>query len=260
MLLLEKWISITLYPPISRLLISAGASDAEFDARFRALAGAGLLLACLLFLLFSKPTGRRVVDQLRPYRWAVGVASALAAIGGAYAMLWVIAALLGAGLRFTMPGVTEVLPWVLGGQALRALAEEIYYRGLLQSEMERLAPRLGAARPTTRRCVALLPMSILFAMEHVSTGVPGGDVLRQAAFTVSLGLLLGILVMLTRNLVLAACVHTWINWLLLGAAPMLSDPAGTPAIPSGTYIGVAVALIFVVAFFMQPRADQRTAG
>ena len=36
-----------------------------------------------------------------------------------------------------------LLYWIVGGQAILAFAEELYYRGLLLNEMERLSPRLG---------------------------------------------------------------------------------------------------------------------
>ena len=71
---------------------------------------------------------------------------------------------------------------------------------------------------------------------------------RQLIFAVSLGLLFGLLVMLSANLHYAAAIHAWINWLLLGAAPFYVDGAGQPALPAGTYIGVALILAFVQAY------------
>ena len=70
---------------------------------------------------------------------------------------------------------------------------------------------------------------------------------RQLA-TVALGLLLGILVMVSVNLHFAAGVHAWINWLLLGAAPVFVDASGKPALPPGTYIGLTLILAFISAF------------
>jgi membrane protease YdiL (CAAX protease family) len=194
-----------------------------------------------------------VAAQLRPSRWLVGLGAAAIAIVGSYGFLWGLSRAFGANFHLARPPLDRVVMLVLAGQAVRALAEEVYYRGLLQSEMSRLAPRLGARGATARRWAALLPPSLLFAMEHIPVGAPHGEILRQFAFPLSLGLLLGILVMLTKNLVFAAGVHAWINWLLLGAAPVLAEPSGAPAIPAGTYIGLALALTFLVAFYLQPR-------
>lgn len=253
MLLLEKWISIGFYAPAFRLFAPGSGSDVEIDARYRAMAGAGLLLACVLFAFLSLPARRNVWSQLRPSRWLVGLGAGLFAVLGSYGLLWVLSKALGARFHLAWPGLDSVLVLVLTGQAVRAFAEEVYYRGLLQSEMGRLAPRLGARRATAKRWAALLPPSILFGMEHIPVGAPYGELLRQFAFPLSLGLLLGILVMLTKNLVFAASVHAWINWLLLGAAPALVDKSGAPAIPAGTYIGLALALTFLAAFYLQPR-------
>ena len=119
------------------------------------------------------------------------------------------------------------------------------------SEMERLAPRLGISNPAARRWVALLSTATLFGMEHLTLGPPWGDAARQLVFTVALGVLLGILVMLSANLHFAGGVHAWINWLLLGAAPFFVGPTGRPALPAGTYIGLTLILAFVATFVLQ---------
>ena len=74
---------------------------------------------------------------------------------------------------------------------------------------------------------------------------------RQLVFTISLGLLLGLLIMVSRNLHLSAGIHAWINCLLLGAAPHFVDGSGQAALPAGTYIGVAMILAFVWAYIYQ---------
>jgi hypothetical protein len=34
---------------------------------------------------------------------------------------------------------------------------------------------------------------------------------------------------------------------------VLVDPSGVPALPPGTYIGLALAITFLTAFYLQPR-------
>ena len=116
------------------------------------------------------------------------------------------------------------------------------------SEMERLAPRLGIKSPALRRWIALGFTAMLFGFEHMRVGPPWGQSIRELIFVVSLGLLFGILVMLSTNLHFVGGVHAWINWLLLGAAPFFVNAAGRAALPPGTYIGVALILAFVMTY------------
>jgi membrane protease YdiL (CAAX protease family) len=257
MLLLEKWISIGLYDPIFYAFAPAGLSEADLDARYRAFAGLGLLATCALLSGFSRPAWRRTWRRIRPSRWPTGLLGAAVVLIGAYLAMGGLAAVLGGGLRLSWPTPGTLLVWILGGQALRAFAEEYYYRSLLLAEMQRLAPRLGAKGPAAARWVALIPTSLLFAVEHFALGPPWEEPLRQATFTLALGLLLGILVLLTENLPFVAALHAFVNWLVLGQAPRFLDAAGTSALPAGTYIGVALALAFVLAFIVPRRAVSR---
>src|SRR6185436_6418052 len=97
MLLLEKWISIGFYAPAFRLFAPAtGSGDVEIDARYRAMAGAGLLVACVAFALLSVPARRKVLDQLRPARWAIGLVGAAVAVVATYGLLWGLSRAMGA--------------------------------------------------------------------------------------------------------------------------------------------------------------------
>lgn len=248
MLLVEKWASVGVYPPLFDAFFSpTRASDALADAHYRALAGAGLLVLCAAFGLLSEPAARTTWRRARPARWLPGLAGAVAATAATYAILAGLSGLLGGGLRVEWPHPSRWLFWVVAGQVALASAEETYYRGLLFAELERLGPRLGLRRPGVRRYAALIATSVLFALEHVTLGP---EAIRQAVFTFSLGLLFGLLVVATDNLAFAAGLHAWINGLLLGAAPRLSDASGQPALPSGTYVGLALSLSFVLAFFL----------
>jgi len=256
MLLVEKWLSISFYGAIFNLFPSAGVGDAELDARFRAFAGAALLLTCLLLAAFSAPAAHRTWRRMRPIRWLPAAAGTLAVVTLAYVILGALAAALGGGLHLAWPPLDRLLIWVVAGQALRAFAEEVYYRGLLLAEMERLAPRLGVRSPSGRRWLALAPTAALFSLEHLTIGPPAGGALREALFTLALGMLLGILVLVTNNLHFAAGIHAFINWLLLGAAPRFVDGSGQATLPAGTYVGLVLILAFVLSFLTQrPEPD-----
>jgi membrane protease YdiL (CAAX protease family) len=251
MLLLEKWFSLTLYPPLFYAWARPDASPAELDAQYPALFGALLVCVCLVVAFLSRPTARKTWRRARPSRWPVAAAATLAIAVACYALLGGLAWLLGGGLRLEIPAANHLFGWIVAGQALLAFAEELYYRGLLLSEMERLSPRLGARAPAARRWIALGFTSLLFGVEHLVLGPPWSVSIQRLVFTVSLGLLLGILVMVSANLHFAAGVHAWINWLLLGVAPRFVDLGGQPALPSGTYVGLTLILAFVLSFLIQ---------
>ncbi len=248
MLLIEKWVSLNFYGPVFGWLTPAGDSPEMADARFRAYAGIGLVLVCVAVARFSTPTARKTWRRTRPARLPGALLQTAIVIVGTYAVLAALAGALGGGLRLEWPPVGMLWIWILIGQAVLAFGEELYYRGLLMCEVERLAPRLGVSGAALRRWIALLFTSVLFAMEHLDLTQPLDQVLRQTIFTASLGTLLGLLIMVSANIHLGAGIHAWINWLLLGAAPHFVNHAGQPALPAGTYIGLTLMLAFVTAF------------
>ncbi len=252
MLLVEKWVSISLYPTLFGVLASRSLSEAEADALFRLMAGAGLLVLCLLLAPLSAPAARRTWRLARPGRWPVGLAATAVAVGSTYLLLGGLARFLGGDLRIGWPEATRLLVAIAAGQAMLSAAEETYYRGLLLAEAGRLGPRLGLRRRGASRWLALVTTSALFAIEHVTLG-PAPAVLRQAVFTFSLGMLLGMLILTTGNLAFAAGLHAWVNGLLLGVAPRFADASGQPSLPAGTYIGLSLMLAFVLAFLMRRR-------
>jgi hypothetical protein len=132
-----------------------------------------------------------------------------------------------------------------------ALGEEVYYRGLLYCEIERLSPRMGIRTATAKRWTAVGLTSMLFAMEHMDLTLAWGTIVRQTIFIASLGALFALLAAVSANLHLAAGIHAWINWLLLGAVPHFADADGAPALPAGTYIGVTLILAFILAFIFR---------
>jgi hypothetical protein len=256
MLLVEKWVSLALYNPAFYAIGDSDAPASYLDAWYRAFAGAGLLAVCLLVSRFSPPASRRTWKRSRPGLWPAAAFYTVAIVGGAYLVLWIAGTSRGARIALWWPAPDMLWLWVFGGQAVRAFAEEVYYRGLLLSEMQRLAPRLGLRSAAARRWVPLVVTSVLFGMEHLYLGPPE-EMIRRLVFTVSLGLLLGMIVLASSNLHLAAGIHAWINWLLLGAAPRFVDGSGEPAIAPGAYVGIALALAFVLLFAVAARRGRR---
>ena len=253
MLLIEKWISLGLYEPLFAFFSPDNLHPAFDDAFFRIAAGVGLLLTCLLLARLSAPTRRKTARRLSFARLRLALFQLVMIAGGTYLFIGVLAFLLGAPLQLRLPKGGALLGWVLIGQALIALGEEIYYRGLLYCEIERLAPRMRLKAAPARRWIAIGLTSMLFSMEHIQLDGGIGTIGRQLLFTASLGALFALLAAISANLYLAAGVHMWINWLLLGAAPHFADASGRPTLAAGSYIGITLALSFIVAFAFRKR-------
>jgi hypothetical protein len=251
MLLVEKWLSLGLYEPLFDWIAQSNLADALADAQFRAFAGVALLATCLLLARLSEPTRRKVWRRLRPMRWMTAAAQVFLVAAGTYLILGLLSAALGYPLKLSWPSAGPLLYWVLIGQAFVALGEEVYYRGLLYCEVERLSPRMGIRSAIARRWTAVGLTSMLFAMEHMDLTQDWNVVVRQTVFIASLGALFALLVAVSGNLHLAAGIHAWINWLLLGAVPHFVNAEGVAALPAGSYIGVTLILAFTLAFLFR---------
>jgi len=254
LLLLEKWFSSSFYQPVFVLLAPPELGDDAADAWFRALCGVGLLVIVAVGSRFSRPAWAWVRARISGTKCLTGLGAAAAAIALAGALLASLALAAGSGPALLPPAARGPLAVVLGGQALLALAEEVYYRGLLLGEILRLAPRLGVRALAARRWTALALSSALFGMEHFAFAAGTEQAARQLVFALALGTLFGMIVFLTDNLWFAAALHAWINWLLLSAAPRLAFGPAKAAVPPGASVSLALIAAFIAAFLMQRRA------
>lgn len=253
MLLVEKWVSVSLYNPVYAALAPENAAEPFHDAMFRTLAGWGLLATVILVAQLSRPAARRTWATCRPSTLLAGLGLAAVIIAATYVLVAGLAVAFGARPQMSRTPLDGLGMWILGGQAVRSFAEEVYYRGLILWEMERLAPRLGARSPAARRWVALIPTALLFGMEHAASTAHGSLAARELLFAVALGVLLGMVILALRNLGVAWGVHLWINVLLLGPAPHFVDGLGHSLLPAGSYVGIALAFSFVAVWWLKGR-------
>lgn len=249
MLFVEKWVAHALLPPLLEGVLR-GRTAAEADARMRALTGLALLVLAFALSFLSAPARAALRRWMRFRRWPRAVAGTALAFGATFGLLLALTHLLGAVPHVGTPTMDELWVWTFFGQGVRSLGEEVYFRGLLLAELLRLMPRLGIRAPAARRWVAVSATALLFGLEHVT--LTGGTV-RLAVFTVSLGVLFGLLVLVTESLPYAAGIHALINWVLLGAVPRVLDRAGRPLPPSGSWIGLVLIFAFVLAYLAHRR-------
>jgi membrane protease YdiL (CAAX protease family) len=252
MLFVEKWATQWLVVPSAQVAAAGGPAAGE-DARYRALSGVALLLIALALSFLSAPARATLKRWIRFRRWPGAAAGTVAAAAATFGLLYALTVGLGAAPRVALPSLDATWAWTFAGQAVRAFAEEVYFRGLLLAELLRLLPRLGLRRGAPRRWVALSATALLFGLEHVTLG---GGAWRLAVFTVSLGLLFGLLVLVTESLHFAAGIHALVNWTLLGAVPRLVDGAGHPMPGSGTWVGLILVFAFVLAFLTHGRRGE----
>lgn len=255
MLFVEKWAAHALLPPLLGPMLR-GLSATEADARLRALSGAALLLIAIALSFLSSPTRAALRRWTRPAAWTRAASGTVLAGAATFGLLYGLTHALGAVPRVELPRLDADWAWTFFGQGVLALGEEVYFRGLLLAELLRLMPRLGLASAPARRWTAVGVTALLFGLEHVTVS---GGALRPALFTVSLGVLFGLLVLVTENLPYAAGIHALINWVLLGAVPRLVDAAGRPMPPSGSWIGLVLVFAFVLAFLAHGRRSPRRA-
>lgn len=253
MLFVEKWVAHALLPPLLSGMLQ-GKSPADADARMRALTGLALLVLAFALSFLSSPARATLLRWMRFSRWPRALAGTALAFAATFLFLYGLTRLLGAVPHVNLPQHGALWTWTFFGQGVRALGEEVYFRGLLLAELLRLLPRLGVRRLPARRWTAVGITALLFGLEHVSFG---GGALRLTVFTVSLGVLFGLLVLVTENLPYAAGIHALINWMLLGAVPRLLDGAGRPLPPSGSWIGLVLVFAFVLVFLAHGKRRAR---
>jgi membrane protease YdiL (CAAX protease family) len=264
-LMLEKWVSITFYDPLFSRIDDAAFSPEMFNRLFVLESGLGLLLVCVLLL----PLFRRLMPllgrYLSPRRLPEALVGLAVAVTSLYLALWLLFALFGGeGVHLRWSGFGRGAALVLAGQAVVAFAEEVYYRGILQSETNFLLPALGIEGDRARSATAILLVSTSFALEHfVLAGVPGVDA-RLLLFPFAASLLLGYMLVLTRSLWFCAGCHFLLNLFALSPAGshrglQFVDDQARPLLTPQTYIFLFFVMSFVLIYLREAIGRRRRA-
>ena len=243
----EKWFSITFYSPVLAIASRAGLPESVLAALGLLLGGLGILAVAAALL----PVFPRLRPLLRDY---LSARSLLQGVAGTLAVLALLYGLLG-GLLLILGGKhLYLLPWWFGswggirfsGQALIALGEEIYYRGLLQSELIFLLPALGLRNPLAARVVGIGLTSTQFALEHISGDAPNDT--SVFLYTLTVAILLGSLLVTVRSLYLCAFTHFALNLFVLRGGLQFTDQSGRPILDAGLYIVLYLILMTLLIY------------
>ncbi len=267
-LLGEKWFSATFYIPAVRLGARAGLPSDMLGPFHEFLAGVGILFVSAALLPLFPRLWSLLRDFLSVRALAAGISGTVAALCVLYVAVCVTVLLIGGHDTYLYPrwfGSWAGLRFA--GQALLALGEEIYYRGIIQTEIVFLMPALGVGRPATAAAMGVGLAGAQFALEHVS---PGAGIAAGAVFLFSMlsAVLLGTLLVSLRSLYLCALAHFALNLFTLGGGIQVTDAAGRPLIASEMYVSLyLVALVLLVYSRFGPerqalarRRAQRLAG
>lgn len=245
----EGWIRLALLNPTFEAWLAPRLGEQAADSAYHLL-GAAWLLGVAAW--FAVPARAGLGGRLAPVCWKRGLYLHTLSVLFLYGLLSVLLQAVEGfrGLSLKVPIYSTGALWVLAGQAALCFGEEIFYRGFLSRA---LAAALARGGPVTGGCLGagVFLSSALFAFDHVR-GMPwGAPLLMTGLYTLLLGLLLGYLVRLSDNLVLATLAHLFHNLMILRLGLAVSDLGGFIGFESMTYISIYFILTFSILFLMR---------
>ena len=254
-LMLEKWVSITIYGPLWGAVNGTRLRADLYNVLYLLESAVGLLVVSVALLpLFTRlwPLLRKF---LRPRRIPFAAASIAFAQLVLYGGLWAFFRIAGGGgIHLRWLGFGRFTGLLLLAQGLIAFAEELYYRGILQTELAFLLPALGVKRQRPRLAIAAGLISIAFALEHFAGSSGSVSDAQRMVFTLTCSLLLGVLLILADNLWLCTGCHFVLDILVLPSGRLTPsglqfvDSAGRTLLDPSLYVCVFFSLIFVCTY------------
>ncbi len=247
-LVYEKVLSITLYEALLDHAVGLRLVRMHLSSWIHALIGVGMCTAVLLLLPLMR--GVRFADFFSALRMKSAVYLQFLALAVTYGLLaTLVIAVMGWNPRptllFPVGGAALALA---AGQCVRAMAEEFYYRGLLQRELASLTASLGLTNPRSGQAVAIALIALGFGVEHFQFGAPLAESYQGFAYAVAAGFLFGYLLVLTGNVIFCGLVHATNNLLTSGIMPRLGTPDGTVVVPSEPVLYLYLIAVFLLVF------------
>lgn len=244
----EKVLSFTLYEALLDHAVGIAFIRDHLDVWIHVLIGLGMLLAVILLLPLMNRVGFK--NFLTGAQIRSGLYLHLFALFLTYGLLSSLVMVLtgpekGAGIIFPM-GTAALLLMI--GQGVRAMAEEFYYRGLLQRELIGLMSRLGIPDRRSGEAVAISLIALGFGMEHFRFGAPTLQSYQAFAYALAVGYLFGYLLVITGNVFFCGLVHATNNYVTANLLPRLGIPGSAPLIPEETILYVYLISVFLLVF------------
>ncbi|MFQ5766957.1 MAG: CPBP family intramembrane glutamic endopeptidase [Acidobacteriota bacterium] len=248
--LYEKLLSVTLYDALLDHAVQIRLIRNHLDSWIHIIIGTGMIMAVLLLVPLMR--GVRYSAFITSARLRSGFYLHFLALLGAYAILAGLAVIFARGeirpiLVFPV-GTAAVM--LLLGQGLRAMAEEFYYRGLLQRELQALMGLLGVTRRRSGQALAIAMISLGFGMEHFRFGADLAGAYRGFAYAVAAGFLFGYLLVLTGNIFFCGLVHATNNFIIAGIMPRVASTDGTLSLPNEPILFIYLISVFLIVFIV----------
>lgn len=250
-LVYEKVLSITLYDALLDHALRWAPIRDHLDAWIHVVIGIGMTIAVLLLVplmrsvKFADFGGRRLLGS--------AVTLQFGALALSYMLIAALALILGgvaARPALVLPAAGGTLA-LLAGHLVRAMAEEFYYRGLLQRELASLAGALGIGSARNAQAVAVAIVAFGFGLEHFNFGEPLADSYRGFAYAVAVGFLFGYLLIWSGNVLFCGLVHATHNLATAGLLPHLTTTGGDLLLPPDAMIFVYLIAAFLAVFAAQ---------
>lgn len=254
-LLGEKWVASELLASAYDWIPGATRDVAQADAAFRLWTALALLGCSLAGVWVMRQIGHRLRGVLAPEKVLPGLALLAAATA--------VPAVLLAALHLGLPGsqLVAARPWsatlalACAAQIVRGCAEELYFRGLLQTGAARLLAQTPLGDSRLSRLGAIALVSVGFTIEHFDPASADQTILRQIVFVFGVSCALGTLLAASRNLYLVAGAHVAVNLAVGHLIPLPADRRGQPLID-----GDVVAVLVLIGCFVGVTLAHRRRG
>lgn len=231
----EKWLSTDLLARAFDWIDDTGFRPGSADALFRLWTGLALLGTGLALL----PVFRQVHPRLRAFTGRARVRQAAVNVLCGLAVVYLFLVALAVPTRSTWTTSSGPLALVTVAQLVRSAAEELFYRGLVQSALVRLLVQGGLPDRRAVRLVAVGVVSLAFTLEHLAGTPP-----RALVYVFLVSCLLGLLMEVARNLPVVMAAHALLNLFAIGALPLPVAPSGLPLVQPNVVGLVLLVLLF----------------
>jgi len=256
-LVYEKILSLTLYEALLDHALHFESIRNHLDVWIHVIIGLGMMVAVLLLIPLMNRVGFKNFLTLAQVR--SGIYLQVFALTLAYSILAFLAVVLsrdGEKPTLLFPVGAGVLLLIIG-QGVRAMAEEFYYRGLLQRELSGLMSRLGVRDLRSGQAVAIGLIALGFGMEHFRFGAPLAESYQGFAYALAVGFLFGYLLVITGNVFFCGLVHATNNYVTAKVLPYLGTPDGSLLVPTETILYLYLVAVFLLVFLANGVAGRR---
>ncbi len=243
--LAEKWVSVDLLASAWQWIDHSLSDPRLADAVYRGWTALALLGVALASVWVLRQSRHRLLRTLEVPRFSRALLLTGAGFAITSAVAWTLVIATGAWSAPYRGLPPSLLMAVAASQTVRGAAEELFYRGVIQTGLVRLLAETGLGEGRTPRLLAIVTVSTGFAVEHYDPGMTPAANLRPLLFVLVLSATLGTLLEVSRNLYLVMALHVQINLLVAGLWPLPLGPEGQTLLPPGTLVALLLVVVFV---------------